>query len=81
MCQARRSAFVSAQAQDKTASQKGGKFKVKGKNGTYAPATGPFRITVVLGGPAESLAGQCAEHTFAPADCSRAATTLRCKQP
>ena len=41
-----------AQVQDKTAKLKGGKFKVKGKNGTYAPAVGPLRMTVVLGGAA-----------------------------
>jgi hypothetical protein len=75
--------IVQAQAQDKTAKLKGGKFKVKGKNGTYAPATGPFRFTVVLGGPVEGAAGQCAEHTFGPADCSLngSGTTLKCKQP
>jgi len=72
-----------AQAQDKTAKLKGGKFKVKGKNGTYVPATGPFRISIVLGGAAESAVGQCAEHTFAPADCSlnKSGKTLKCKQP
>jgi hypothetical protein len=61
--------IAQAQAQDKTAKSKGGKFKVKGKNGTYAPAVGPFRMTVVLGGPAESAAGQCAEHTFPAPNC------------
>jgi hypothetical protein len=70
-----------AVAQDKTAKLKGGKFKVKGKNGTYAPAVGPFRVTVVLGGAAEGAAGQCAEHTFGPADCTLGGTTLKCKQP
>ena len=60
------------QVQDKTAKLKGGKFKVKGKNGTYAPAVGPFRMTVVLGGPAEGAAGQCAHHTF-PAPTARPA--------
>jgi hypothetical protein len=75
--------IIQAQAQDKTATLKGGKFKVKGKNGTYAPATGPFRVTVVLGGAAEGAGGQCAQHTFAPADCSLngSGTTLKCKQP
>ncbi len=58
-----------AQAQDKTAKSKGGAFKVKGKNGTYAPAVGPFRMTVVLGGPAESAGGQCAHHTFPAPNC------------
>jgi hypothetical protein len=61
--------IVQAQAQDKTAKLKGGKFKVKGKNGTYAPAIGPFRMTVVLGGPAESAGGQCAQHTFPAPNC------------
>lgn len=56
---------------------------MKGKNGTYAPATGPFRFTVVLGGPAEGAGGQCAQHTFGPADCTLngSGTTLKCKQP
>jgi hypothetical protein len=31
--------ILQAQAQDKTAKLKGGKFKVKGKNGTYVPAS------------------------------------------
>ena len=48
---------------------KGAKFKIKGKNGTYAPAVGPFRMTVVLGGPAESSGGQCAQHTFPAPSC------------
>lgn len=75
--------IAQAQAKDKTASLKGGKFKVKGKNGTYGPVTGPFHISVVLGGAPESAAGQCAEHTFAPADCvlNGSGTTLKCKQP
>ena len=58
-----------AQVQDKTAKLKGGKFKVKGKNGTYAPAVGPLRMTVVLGGAAEGAAGQCAHHTFPAPNC------------
>ena len=72
-----------AQALDKTAKLKGGKFKVKGKNGTYGPVTGPFRLSIVLGGAAEGLAGQCAVHTFAPADCTLngSGATLKCKQP
>lgn len=75
--------IAQAQAQDKTAGLKGGTFKLKGKNGTYGPVTGPFRLTVVLGGAAESAGGQCAEHTFAPSDCALngSGTTLRCKQP
>ena len=56
---------------------------MKGKNGTYAPATGPFRVSVALGGAAESAAGQCAEHTFAAGECvlNGTGTTLTCKQP
>jgi len=48
---------------------KGAKFKVKGKNGTYAPAVGPFRMTVVLGGFVEGAAGRCAQHTFSAPNC------------
>jgi hypothetical protein len=70
-----------AQAQDKTAKMKGGAFKVKGKNGTYAPAVGPFRISVVLGGAAESAGGQCAQHTFATCTTSGGGKTIKCKQP
>jgi len=40
-----------------------------GKNGTYVPAVGPFRMAVVLGGPSEAAAGQCAEHTFPAPNC------------
>lgn len=58
-----------ASAQDKTAKLQGGKFKVKGKNGTYAPVVGPLRMTVVLGGPTEGAAGQCAVHTFLAPNC------------
>jgi len=61
--------IAQAQAQDQTAKSKGGKFKVKGKNGTYAPAVGPFRMTVVLGGPLEGAGGQCAQHTFPAPNC------------
>jgi len=40
-------------------------------------------VSIVLGGAAESAAGQCAQHAFAPADCSvnSSGTTLKCKQP
>jgi len=40
-----------------------------GKNGTYVPAVGPFRMAVVLGGPSEAAPGQCAEHTFPARNC------------
>lgn len=73
--------IAQAQAQDKTAKSKGAAFKVKGKNGTYAPAVGPFRMTVVLGGPAEAAVGQCAEHTFAAASCvtKPGGSQIKCK--
>ncbi len=69
------------QVQDKTAKLQGGKFKVKGKNGTYAPAVGPFRMTIVLGGPAEGAAGQCAQHTFPAPNCatSGGGKQIKCK--
>ena len=75
--------IVQAEAMDQTARGKGGKFKLKGKNGTYAPATGPFRVSVALGGAEESAAGQCVEHTFAAGECvlNGSGTTLDCKQP
>lgn len=73
--------IAQAQAQDKTAKSKGGSFKVKGKNGTYAPAIGPFRMTVVLGGPAESAGGQCAQHTFPAPNCvtKPGGSQIKCK--
>lgn len=73
--------IAQAQAQDKTAKLKGASFKVKGKNGTYGPVTGPFRMTIVLGGPAESAGGQCGDHTFPAPNCvvSGGGKTLKCK--
>ncbi|MCC6765931.1 MAG: thrombospondin type 3 repeat-containing protein [Deltaproteobacteria bacterium] len=70
-----------AQAQDKTAKSKGASFKVKGKNGTYAPAVGPFRMTVVLGGPVHQAAGQCAQHTFPAPNCvtKPGGSQIKCK--
>lgn len=71
-----------AQAKDKTAKLKGAQFQVKGKNGTYGPVTGPFRMTVVLGGPGESAGGQCGHHTFPAPNCvvSGGGKMLKCKQ-
>ena len=59
------------------------KFKVRGKDAAYGPVTGPFRVALVLGGAAESAAGQCAEHTFLPTQCvlNKSGTTLKCKTP
>ncbi|MCC6846973.1 MAG: thrombospondin type 3 repeat-containing protein [Deltaproteobacteria bacterium] len=73
--------IAQAQAQDKTAKSKGGSFKVKGKNGTYAPAIGPFRMTVVLGGPIEASSGQCAQHTFPAPNCvtKPGGSQIKCK--
>ena len=73
--------IVQAQAQDKTAKSKGATFKIQGKNGSYAPAVGPFRMTVVLGDSPAGLNGQCATHTFAAADCTldKKGKTLKCK--
>jgi len=69
--------IVKAKGQDKTATLKGANFKAAGKDGTYGPVVGPFRMTVVLGGPAEQSAGQCAVHTFA--SCLTAPGVLICK--
>jgi hypothetical protein len=73
--------IAQASVQDKTAKLKGGKFKVKGKDGTYAPAVGPLRMTVVLGGAAEGAAGQCASHTFPAPNCITGAggKQIKCK--
>ncbi len=73
--------IVQAQAQDKTAKSKGATFKIQGKNGSYAPAVGPFRMTVVLGDSPAGLNRQCATHTFAAADCTldKKGKTLKCK--
>lgn len=70
-----------AQAQDKTSKAKGAPFKVKGKNGPYAPAVGPLRMTVVLGGAAEGAAGQCGHHSFPALNCSSSGggNTVKCK--
>jgi hypothetical protein len=75
--------IVQAQAQDKTAKGKGAKFKVKGKAGSYGPVVGPVKIAVAFGGTAESTAGQCAERTFLPAECtsSGGGNTFKCKAP
>ncbi len=72
-----------AQGKDLTASLKGVKFQTKGKNGTYSPVTGPFKVAVVFGGAAESMGGQCAEHTFLAAECvlNGSGTVLKCKTP
>jgi len=73
--------IVQAQAQDKTAKGKGATFKIKGKNGSYAPAVGPFRMTVVLGDSPAGLNGQCATHTFAADACKpdKTAKSIKCK--
>lgn len=70
-----------AQGVDGTANLKGVKHKVLGKNATYGPVTGPFRVVVVYGGAPEGAAGQCAEHTFLPASCTPngSGTVLKCK--
>jgi hypothetical protein len=68
-----------AGAKDLTAKLKGVKHKVGGKNGTYGPVVGPFHVVVVYGGGAEEAAGQCAEVTFAPAQCVTKGTNVKCK--
>jgi hypothetical protein len=72
----------SAQAKDKTAALKGAPFQVKGKNGTYGPVTGPLRLSVVLGGAAESAGGQCGQLTFPASNCvlTGGGKTLKCKE-
>ena len=73
--------IAKAQAKDKTAKSLGLKHKVRGKDGTYGPVTGPFRVSVVYGTTAESLAGQCSEVTFTGMQCvpNASGTTLQCK--
>jgi hypothetical protein len=68
-----------AGAKDGTAKLKGVKHKIGGKNGTYGPVVGPFQVVVVYGGGAEEAAGQCAEVTFAPAQCVTKGTNVKCK--
>ena len=72
-----------ASAANKTANGKGVPFKVQGKNGTYSPVIGPLKMAVVFGGSAESTGGQCAEHTFLPAECvmGGGGASLKCKVP
>ena len=46
----------------------------------YAPVVGPFRMTVVLGGPGEAAGGQCGDHTFPALNCILSGgKTLKCK--
>ena len=73
--------LTKAQGKDKTAAAKGVQHKIQGANGTYGPVVGPFRVTVVYGGAAESAAGQCTVHTFAPANCvfNGSGTSMKCK--
>jgi hypothetical protein len=73
--------IAKAQAKDGSAKLKGVSHKVGGKNGTYGRAVGPFRVVVIYGGPAEGAAGQCADHTFAPASCTTngSGTGIKCK--
>ena len=60
------------------------KLTVTGKNGTYPIVSGdePIKATVVLGGQAASMAGQCGETALAPADCkfNGSGSKLSCKQ-
>jgi hypothetical protein len=72
-----------AKAVDDTADADGVRAQVKGKKSTYGPAVGPFRLTIVLGGWAESTAAQCAEHTFAIGDCdtNTSGTRIKCLTP
>lgn len=71
--------ITKASAKDLTAKLKGVKFSVKGANGTYSPVTGPLRMTVVLGGAAESAAGQCGRQEFTALQCVVSAKTVKCK--
>lgn len=70
-----------AKAKDETAKLLGVQHKLQGKNGTYGPVTGPFRVSVVYGGANESLVGQCSEVTFTSAQCAAntAGTVMLCK--
>jgi len=70
-----------ASVNDKTAAGKGVQHALQGKNGTFGPIVGPFRVTVVYGGGAESAAGQCSVVTFAGAQCvlNSRGTTMTCK--
>jgi hypothetical protein len=71
--------IAKALAKDLTAKLKGVKHKVIGKNGTYAPVTGPLRVVVVYGGAAEGAGGQCTEITFTGPQCTfnGSGTTLK----
>jgi hypothetical protein len=75
--------ITGAQGVDKTSALKGVQFKLQGKNGTYSPVIGPLKVAVAFGGAAESTGGQCAEHTFLPAECvlNGSGSTLKCKSP
>jgi hypothetical protein len=70
-----------AQVKDRTAATKGVQHKIQGKNGTYGPLTGPFRVAVAYGGSTQSAVGQCTEHTFTADKCkpNKSGTSLTCK--
>jgi len=57
---------------------------VRGKQATYPvlPADAPVQATVVLGGTVSSLAGECGETEFTPAQCTfrREPTQLFCRR-
>jgi len=73
--------IVKAQAKDQTAKLKGLQYRIQGKNGTYSPLTGPFRVTIVYGDPVKGNGGQCSDTTFTPSQCvwNGSGTTLTCK--
>ena len=58
--------------------------KVTAKKGTYSvvPGDEPLSVTVVLGGPASSQAGECGERHFQAGDCgfNRTQNRLTCKK-
>ncbi|HXC52307.1 MAG TPA: hypothetical protein VN634_15595 [Candidatus Limnocylindrales bacterium] len=58
-----------ALVKDKTAKKKGVYHKISGRNGSYSPVHGPFRVVIVYGGTAEQDSGQCTEMTYSPQQC------------
>lgn len=67
---------------DRRSTGGGIQFRAKAKDGTIPTPVGPLKITLVLGATgAASSAGECASHSFAPANCTYngAGSTLICR--
>jgi cysteine-rich repeat protein len=64
---------------DRRTKARGIHVRAKASGAPFTTPTGPVRLTVVLGGEAESLAGACAVVTFTPEQCVRRGARIVCK--